>query len=568
MKKLFLTAMAALALVLTFSQCKKEIERPEAEGGVFVTLKAHYEQSGDRTDLNVSFVWPESYTQYIYVGGSKHDGCIGVLSGIGTGNETMVFTGNLTEVPQFGEILYFFYLGEGEERRGDALTTLDFSNQNGTPENLNHIAISYGVSFKNFFIFEDTFHMMMSIAYVNTGGFVNSNNEKETVSLLGDDVYSTATIDFRNGKIIGKEKGNIIIGEASNGAYVELIPSTQNETTLEFDSESKTGYITFLSGIRAGMFYSKINLDPLSMDPLNMEASTPPLATPLTFEAKESGATVTLTVGNSKNTIPSLKYKINDGGWTDAGLSSSNRVFTSQPLNVGDKISFRATTVNSSMAEKASAPFASVFSTNKQCFVYGNVMSLLYKVFTSKKEFPADYNFTFSCLFNQCANLYNHESKPILLPATKVAYHGYSSMFKDCTQLTVAPELPATTLAERCYNNMFDGCSALTTVPASLPATTLAKNCYQGMFNKCSSLVTAPVLPAPTLVDYCYMMMFVNCSSLSNVTCLATDINANKCVYNWLNNVATSGTFITPTSTSWETGTSGIPSGWTRVNAQ
>ena len=114
-----------------------------------------------------------------------------------------------------------------------------------------------------------------------------------------------------------------------------------------------------------------------------------------------------------------------------------------------------------------------------------------------------------------------------------------------------------------CFYRMFYGCAALTTAP-ELPATTLAINCYDNMFYGCTSLTTAPDLPATTLVVNCYAYMFYRCTKVNSITCLATDISANSCVVNWVSGVASSGTFIkAKTMTSWKTGISGIPSGWT-----
>lgn len=101
-----------------------------------------------------------------------------------------------------------------------------------------------------------------------------------------------------------------------------------------------------------------------------------------------------------------------------------------------------------------------------------------------------------------------------------------------------------------------------------LPATTLVDYCYTAMFEGCTSLTTAPELPATTLVDSCYYGMFNGCSSLNYIKCLATDISATNCTNWWVDNVAATGTFIKdPNMTSWTTGTSGIPSGWTIQNA-
>ena len=118
-----------------------------------------------------------------------------------------------------------------------------------------------------------------------------------------------------------------------------------------------------------------------------------------------------------------------------------------------------------------------------------------------------------------------------------------------------------------CFYRMFYGCTSLTTAP-KLPATALASSCYQYMFYGCTSLTTAPDLPATTLANYCYNYMFNSCKKLNSITCLATNISATNCTYNWVNGVASSGTFTKSKSmTSWKNGSSGIPTGWTVQNA-
>lgn len=99
-----------------------------------------------------------------------------------------------------------------------------------------------------------------------------------------------------------------------------------------------------------------------------------------------------------------------------------------------------------------------------------------------------------------------------------------------------------------------------------MKASTLTFCCYLSMFNECNSITKAPVLYATTLADGCYQNMFSGCRSLTEITCLATDISATNCTFNWVNNVASFGTFKTPSATAWSTGTSGIPVNWTRIN--
>ena len=144
------------------------------------------------------------------------------------------------------------------------------------------------------------------------------------------------------------------------------------------------------------------------------------------------------------------------------------------------------------------------------------------------------------------------------------------SLFQNCEWLIDAQNLvlPATTLVEGCYSNMFNNCINLVYAPKVLPATTLANSCYESMLRNCSSLVTTPELPATTLAERCYFYMFNGCTKLNYIKCLATDISASDCLYGWVTNVASTGTFVKATGmTSWSTGKSGIPSGWTVLDA-
>ena len=100
----------------------------------------------------------------------------------------------------------------------------------------------------------------------------------------------------------------------------------------------------------------------------------------------------------------------------------------------------------------------------------------------------------------------------------------------------------------------------------NLPATALTNYCYSYLFAGCTNLTAGPMLPATGLAGACYSHMFDGCTSLQTVTCLAINISATNCLNNWMNNVPASGTFVKKASTTFPTGTSGIPSGWTIRN--
>ncbi len=174
---------------------------------------------------------------------------------------------------------------------------------------------------------------------------------------------------------------------------------------------------------------------------------------------------------------------------------------------------------------------------NKSFNVEGNIMSLIYgDNFTNQLSLPVNTSRNFSSFL-------------------------YNSTVVSAENLI----LPATTLMPSCYHAMFKGCTSLTTAPA-LPAITLTSLCYMEMFAYCTSLLKAPDLSAHILVNACYESMFSRCSSLNYIKCLATDISATDCLDEWVNFVAASGTFIKDANTTWPTGISGIPSGWTVIN--
>jgi hypothetical protein len=84
------------------------------------------------------------------------------------------------------------------------------------------------------------------------------------------------------------------------------------------------------------------------------------------------------------------------------------------------------------------------------------------------------------------------------------------------------------------------------------------------MFSVCTSLENAPVLPATTLVSSCYNYMFSGCSKLNYVKALFTTAPSSDYTRDWLNRVASSGTFVKNAAATWNVvGASGVPEGWT-----
>lgn len=169
-----------------------------------------------------------------------------------------------------------------------------------------------------------------------------------------------------------------------------------------------------------------------------------------------------------------------------------------------------------------------------------------------------------SCYESMFYRCYSLTDIPSQLPAGTLYGSCYRSMFEDCTSLTKTPIMAPNTIAANCCYRMFYGCKSITDFNVSLPATTLYDGCYLRMFNDCKELVAAPVLPALTLTYQCYFHMFEGCSKLNYIKAMFTDASASNCLTLWVNSVASSGTFVKNSQSTFNTrGASGIPNNWT-----
>ena len=270
------------------------------------------------------------------------------------------------------------------------------------------------------------------------------------------------------------------------------------------------------------------------------------LATPLTVEAKEAGAGVRFDIYTEEATNP-VYFRTHDGvAWSDWAEYSSGTTVTL--AKVGDKVQFKGN--NARYARGGND--ASTFAFSKDCYVYGNVMSLITSAdFSICTTFTEDH--ALQNLFYGNAHIQWHPTQELLLPATTLSEFCYQEMFSQSSvtsspklpamtlrygcydamfwhsALKVAPELPATTLDSSCYREMFFGCADLTTAPTVLPAATLESSCYEEMFYGCTSLETAPAISAITMADYSCDSMFSGCTSLKNVPDLPATTMAPRC---------------------------------------
>ena len=295
------------------------------------------------------------------------------------------------------------------------------------------------------------------------------------------------------------------------------------------------------------------------------------LQTPLTLEAAEAGAKVAFNIGVATG----VEYSTDGENWSS--YTSGTAITLAA---IGDKVSFRGTNA----AYSDGFAFSNI-SCDKDCYIYGNIMSLIKaNGFENETTLTADY--TFYGLFMYNAKIKNHTdaTKYLVLPATKMTAYCYYQMFYNCTGLTTTPVINVdcdakefciaemfrscsglTTVAEgskisgnmgsSSCSEMFSGCSKLESVPSDLlPSISLATYCYFEMFQNCAKLEKAPKLPAETLKSYCYYSMFYGCTVLNEAWVKADYSVANNECTGMFYGCAATGTIHSKTGSNWDTG--------------
>jgi len=533
-------AAVVLGCTIMLSSCQKEEADSLPEGAIQLTTEGFH--GNEKTSVSGNTVqWDGSSTETVNINGDDYEVHV-------SGNHAYINPGGAIS----GSTVYGYYphnivTADGWEttsptvtipstydchyndgRQIIALPMVAYGNYGSTPNNIEfkHLTAAVKVMVRNEISSSLTLKLdkvvVSSSSYLLSGRtpVTLNNNDNPTVNAVTTSSKNSVTVNFTDHPTIPYSTGSddnrievqVPIRPIGNGsttpitvevfAYEEGNPGRTFTFRKENVSVSTLGRNVMLT---AGC---RISTETGNVTEFNY------LTTPLTFEAKTANATVTFTPATGKT----LEYSTDGITW--------NTYSTAITLaNIGDKVSFRGD--NTSMATSSTY---SKFSCSGDCYVYGNVMSLLSKNNFATLTVLTD-NYTFRNLFQNNTRIHNHPSKTLSLPATTLTNNCYQYMFQGCTYLTSAPVLPAVTLAISCYYYMFDGCTGLLSAPA-LPATTLANNCYNSMFHGCTKLISTPDLPATTLTNSCYQYMFQGCTGLLSVTSLPATTLADYCYNN------------------------------------
>ena len=242
------------------------------------------------------------------------------------------------------------------------------------------------------------------------------------------------------------------------------------------------------------------------------------------------GGTVSLTK-NGTPTEVTLEYSLDNGNtWTEWVESGNVRSLT---LAAGQTMHIRNTSETSTGFSTWTTDYYN-FSFSADTYASGDLRSLLCK--TPANASSTGRIFCFYGLFMNATNLISANIK---------------LLFTD--------------LPRSFYRSMFESCSNLIEVPETITATTASgiQPCYR-MFCNCFNITKLPKLTLLQVTEYGYGYLALGCLNLNYVYTEMTDISATDCLYNWLDNVSSTGDFYCHSELTIPAGGNGIPSGWTR----
>ena len=319
----------------------------------------------------------------------------------------------------------------------------------------------------------------------------------------------------------------------------------------------------------------------------------------LCFTALDDNTQFTFTkyINLLNTNLPSISYSM-DGGdtWTEVAMSGSGNedIVTTPAVNAGGKVLWKAEAARFALAPDK----YSTFTANGRFNVSGNIMSLLYGDNHYDKTDTRAYTYTFGSLFRDSTNLI--DASQLKLPTGHLNAADLLGLFRGCTGLVHGAPLYAPNIPDSCCYWMYYGCTSMTEMP-TIAATSMIKDngdpanyglyyafygcsnmegevklnivgevaqqVLDACFSNCSKITSADLAFNGALGKMALRGAFVGCTSLSHVKCLATSFYddgtaANGSLYNWMNNVSSTGVFVQAEGMQWPQGKSGIPTGW------
>lgn len=268
---------------------------------------------------------------------------------------------------------------------------------------------------------------------------------------------------------------------------------------------------------------------------------------PFTIQAMQDGSVFSVSA-SSMITVYFAMY-INGTYVSDASANTIRE----QTLNKGDKLSLISLQDHSSKAQNWLTRITQINS--KPFKAYGNAKSLIYLNYndTSKPALSNAYLQLFyqSSIYDASQLLFRDINKdycmyqifyrsslvyPPLIYDSILDYYGMGYAFLGCANLKSIPDLSTCSFGLNSGTSCFASCTSLTSVKLNISEITISSGCNY-FFSGCSNLNQIQV-------------NFTNWTGLTD----------------WVNSVASSGTFIKPSELPEKYGGSYIPDGWTVIN--
>ena len=250
--------------------------------------------------------------------------------------------------------------------------------------------------------------------------------------------------------------GSMFIPQEGVRTFTFQIDGTTLQYTHPEDLPLQPGKVTTLSLI---VGKDKIELESATVsnweegtvdENMNKPAGTIAESTrPLTLKAVEDGTKVSFTNYSSSY----VNYTTSDG---QSGIVNNGGLKKTVTLNKGVRIWFVGS--GSNVAFGKGENNSSLISMDKDCQVYGNVMSLLGENFAEVTTLPGGK--TFSYLFKGQSHMLNHPEEGLLLPATTLTEECYRGMFQGCSSLSRVVVNATDISAQYCTRGWLDGVNA------------------------------------------------------------------------------------------------------------
>lgn len=293
-----------------------------------------------------------------------------------------------------------------------------------------------------------------------------------------------------------------------------------------------------------------------------------------TIESLEDSNVITINVHSS--TTGNTAYYSTDSGSSWTAIASGSGSKSIATINSGDTIWIKATSSTSGQQAKWATDYNknSYFNSTKAYKVYGNAMSLLVGENFATADTITE-TFALCGIFyggNNASNLI--QAKNLVLPATTVTRSSYNGLFRGCAKLESCPAiLPALRLYQDTYSSMFEGCRSLpegpeimaTTIDSTGATTAMGRMfCMDRKSMVTAAMTKSPVLRITNVIGNAYKEMFKGNGNITEITILAEGTNLS--FDNWLSNTPVVGVINKKTATTFTSGASGLPSGWTTEN--